>query len=55
MRLPQVSSKVATVTGPILVGELRNATPSFCNLAWVAAISATVNEVNGMPASNKAF
>lgn len=55
MTLPQVSSKVATVTGPALVGGLRNTTPSFCNLAWVAAISATVNEVNGMPASNNAF
>jgi hypothetical protein len=29
MRLPQVSSNTATVTGPAFVGAMLNATPSF--------------------------
>ena len=54
MRLPQVSSRTAVVTGPISVGSWVKWTPrprSRSNSAWT---SATPNEVYGMPSSTSA-
>ena len=54
MRLPQVSSKTAVVTGPISVGGWVNRTPrplSRSNSAWT---SSTANDVYGMPSATSA-
>ena len=51
IRLPQVSSSVAIVSFPHRAGGERNATPSFVNRWYSAAMSSTRKAVNGIPSS----
>jgi hypothetical protein len=55
IRLPQVSSNMAIVTGPAWVGFFLNTTPSFSSRSYSCCTLATPNIVQGMEASNNAF
>src|SRR6476660_7837944 len=53
MRLPQVSSSVAVVTGPIATGGWVNRTPASRSRSYSARTSSTANDVNGMPSRTR--
>src|SRR4029453_8907477 len=54
MRLPQVSSNTAVVTGPIVSGSCVNTTPLEVSRWYSAWTSVTANEVYGMPSATSA-
>ena len=55
IRLPQVSSNTAVVTGPIDVGRLgERPRRARCSRACSASTSSTVKAVNGMPSATSA-
>lgn len=54
IRLPQVSSKTAVVTGPMSSGSWRKRTPSPRRRSYSASTSATANWASGMPSSRRA-
>ena len=54
MRLPQVSSNTAVVTGPISAGCWVNRTPRPTNRSCSARTSSTTNAVAGIPSSKRA-
>ena len=54
IRLPQVSSKTAVVTGPIAVGGWVKRTPRATRRSCSAWTSATANDVYGMPSATSA-
>ena len=55
IRFPQVSSKMAVVTGPISVGGCTMWTPSASSRSHSACTSSTANEVAGIPSATIAF
>lgn len=55
IRLPQVSSKIASVTGPWNRSSPRKTTPFSFSRVYSALMSLDSNEVAGIPASKRAF
>ena len=55
IRLPQVSSKTAIVTGPISVGSIVKVTPSDFSFSYSARMSVTPKDAAGMPWANIPF
>ena len=55
MRLPQVSSKTATITWSISVGFVVNFTPRAVSFSYSALMSLTPKEFAGMPCSKILF
>ncbi len=51
MKLPQVSSKTASVTIPGFVGSVLNTTPSAFIRSYSREISSTINAASWMPAA----
>lgn len=54
IRLPQVSSKTAVVTGPISSGSCVKRTPRSRRRSYSAVTSSTANWASGMPSSTSA-